>query len=781
MFRVAVITNENEVAHSSFADTMAILKRPVTLGKQKTDSYIFSEFDKFTVVRLFQDGHQDHLLGFDSLIVATNATNNNEVITALRRGQTTLDEFINAGKGVLVLSQKKLSATSADDAQKTGFLPERFDYALCDRPEASSAAGLIAIAENPDRLLCYPNAITQELVERRCANNSFMEHRYRSVLMPSNVNQYVAVLVDRDSAEHLGFIPMGFPPGRPILIRTANSKERVVATSMALDWAGHDELLENILIYITEGHDQIAVVRKTGTPLDDPIDVYTARARAAKLPIREYFDIDTMNAKLPNHRAIIVSPAYSIKDAKAIWDNLAKDPQANVDLYHLSVASREDGFQIQRRSLSNSANYHALSGALWVSRSFAPTLWGKSIWTYNYALPMMNDLDLDVSPFAAHVLADIETHIKVTPTGASYDNVPNATAQLLELLSSCYLSLGDSNLSPKPVELVQKCETWIIELLNQPNRLSPRDQLSLLNSLNRAGRLDAMETAQLKVLQSISVKTLQHYSGLEVGIVETVELTQWLELELFVLRLASASTLPEEGMVQNILVELKRRQQVEGGWKNVSVSGDVLIALLRAGNANPSLNDKSSVKDMLVKGVEYLVGSFDEKLGNWSNDINATAKAARALVMFDRHRGLSSADFVADIHARAKMLQFSEFCLESLRHDGALLKLLSASEATLKISNGIINGNQEQISRAFVRERALRIFAFGFLVIALVTSASLGLVIWILSASYPSALKGILGKWDEYLVSGFVSILLTLVFMGAYTFAQRRLMRPKLT
>lgn len=781
MFRVAVITNENEVAHSSFADTTAILKRPVTLQSQKTDSYVFVEFDKFSVTRLFQRGHQDHLLSFDALVIATNATNNSEVLLALRSGRSTIEEFIGSGKGVLILSQKKLSQ-SAENRESTGFLPERFDYSLCERPEASSAAGVITIAEATDRIVAYPNVVTQDVVEHRCEHNSFMKHRYRSVLVPTNANQFVAVLIDRLSGDMPNVSPMGFPPGRPILIRTASTRERVVATSMALDWAGHEELLENLLIYITEGEDQIAVLRRKDAVLDDPIDVYATRARASKLPVREYFDIDAADMALLDHRAIVVSPAYSPDEVQAIWDRLAGASRTNIDLYHLLPTSAAKQFQITRRSLSNSANHLALSGALWISRSFVPTFWGKSIWTYNYALPMLKDLGVDIAPFASHVLADIKGHIKSSPSGgASYDNVPNATAQLLELLCSCFASLTDANLPVKPTELVEKCERWIVELLIQRTPLSPRDRVYLFNSLDRANRQDQLSAEERRELHSIARETLQHYRARGVALVETVELAQWLELELSTTLTPTLISPSANHAFRDIVSELKRRQQIEGCWKNVSVTGDVLIALLRAGGPKDDVCRDSVVKDMLVKGVEYLVRSFDKASGNWSNDINATAKAARALSLFDRRRGLSSADFLADIHARAEMLTFAGFCEEGLRHDGALLDALLFSEQTLKAANENARSIQKQADKTALRELILRGIAFGSFVIALISLAALALVLSILSASYPEALTGIFGKWEEFLVSSFVGIVLTLVFMAVYTFVQSRLLNRKST
>uniref|UniRef100_Q07U50 Uncharacterized protein n=1 Tax=Rhodopseudomonas palustris (strain BisA53) TaxID=316055 RepID=Q07U50_RHOP5 len=779
MFRVAVVVNENEVAHSSFANTVAVLKRPVSLGDQKLQSYKFTEFDKFSVPRLFQQGHQDHLFEFDSLIISTNATNNAEVLGALRGGQKTIEEFIEIGKGVLILSQKKLSKQIDEAGQKTGFLPERYDYSIHDRPEPSSAAGLISVVDDADRILSYPNHIDTELIEYRCKYNSFMEHRYRSIVAPTTISQFIAVLIDR-SLVNVPRLQMGFPPGRPVMVRTANSFERIVATTMALDWGAHEELLENILIYITEGSDQIAVLRRKGAALDSPIDVYTTRARAAKFAIREYFDFQIDQIALLNHRTIIVSPAYSIGDVEEIWRALSQRLNVDIDLYHMLQNTGESGFQLVRRSQSNSSNYLSITAARWISRSFLPNYWGKSIWTYNCVLPMLKDLDIDLSDYSIYVLKDIENHIKERPSGsASYDNVPNATAQLLEVLASCFVTLeipNQEHSTTAPIELVRKCENWIIEHLTQADKLPLRDRLYLLNALSRTRRLFELRPEVQREIWSIAQDAFARYSASVISDTETVELTQWLEL-LTSLETSSKVSATELDKVSGLIIlELQGRQQIEGGWKNVSVSGEVLLALLRFLEVENYARSRLIAKDMLLRGVEYLVRTFDVTAGNWSNDINATAKAARTLTLFEKRWGLPSADFFADVNARSAILTFSQLTRNAQRQDGILLRNLLESEANLRAISHKLSSSQRDAARAVEREKVIRVTAFGLVVVSLISTASLILVVWILAASYRQALDDIIGKWSEYLVGGFVSVLVTLVFMGLYSASKKRLL-----
>ena len=146
MYKVAVLVNENEMAHSAFANTPKLLSEVQSLQGRDEDKYNFVKFDKFNIASLFKKNEYNYLLSFDSLFISTNATNNSEILDALRSNRLLLDEFISLGKGVFVSSQKKLSCKEGRPIEEVSFFPDRYDYAIVDRPEKSSAEGIISIA-----------------------------------------------------------------------------------------------------------------------------------------------------------------------------------------------------------------------------------------------------------------------------------------------------------------------------------------------------------------------------------------------------------------------------------------------------------------------------------------------------------------------------------------------------------------------------------------------------------------------------------------------------------
>ncbi len=87
-----------------------------------------------------------------------------------------------------------------------------------------------------------------------CRENDFKAHVYRAVLAPKNEAAYEAVLEDRS-----------YGGSRRLMLANRSSLygERVVVSTIAVDWEGHWRLLENIVRYITEGMPRVALIAVT--------------------------------------------------------------------------------------------------------------------------------------------------------------------------------------------------------------------------------------------------------------------------------------------------------------------------------------------------------------------------------------------------------------------------------------------------------------------------------------------------------------------------------------
>lgn len=781
MFRIALLVNENEVAHSAFADTLGVLKRPGALGDQKLNTYRFFAFDKYNIYRMFLRDGENYLTSFDSLIIATNATNNIEVLQALRNNASLVEEFLRTGRGILVCSQKKLSQKFGEDARITGFLPERYEYGLYDRPESSSAEGVITELVPSDPLFSYPNVVTDELIEHRCTNNSFMAHKYRSHIVPRHPSQFITLLVDSQAPPVPESLRASLDPSRAVMLRTGSTTERLVVTSMALDWAGHEELLENILVYITEGTSQIAVLRRRDSNTDKAMDAYVVRARVAKTPVREYFDVEPDLVAHLKHRTLIVSPAFSITEVEQMWSALVSSGEKSADLYHVTPDTLTDGFQLWQRSSSSALDRVSAAAGAWLARSFFPTLWGKSIWTYNYVLPMMIELGIDHRPYLPSIFTDICKHVpKTSAPLASYDNVINATSQMLEVVGTAILPTGftpdgcESALTPR--ELYEGCAGWIVKKLTGGSTHSLRDRLYMVNALSRVSYLDKLDGEASSEVFKSARDTRNSYRASHYIDCETVELTQVLELTAGLgAEGRSLGTFNSE--LSSIITVLRTRQSSDGEWRNVNETAEVTLALLRLRQRHKQLASNKELAETIVKGVERLLHNYDARLGSWSDDINATAKAAHALALFDKQSGLSFDNFFAEIRAKTGFRLESEALEASLNHEGELLATLFRREAELAERAAHVAAAQRQLRTAKKRLRRYRVFTFGASVIALISGSALTLMFGILFVSYKTVAKELVGNWRDYIISGFVGIILTLVFMGIYSVTKGKILR----
>lgn len=787
MFRVAIIVNENEVAHSAFADTRAILERPVGLGDQKRHTYRFAVFDKYSVHRLFLRENDDHLSSFDSLIIATNATNNVEVLTALRANAAPLEDFLRQGRGLLICSQKKLSKKASTGADSSaGFLPNRYDYRLIDRPEGQSAEGYVATVVPSDRLFRYPNEVTSDLVEAHCENNDFMVHRYRSHIVPLHPSQYLPLLADTRSPPVDDNLRVTLDGSRALLLRSGSLTERIVITSMALDWAGHEELLENILVYITEGIDQLAVLRRRDSRYSRAMDAYVIRARVGKIPIREYFDIPPSEVAGLQHKTLVISPAYTTVEVDEIWAGLTSLDGKSTDLYHMTPEASTGGFRLHRRSRRSALDGISASAGAWLARVFFPDLWGRSIWTYNYVLPMMIRLGIDVSPYLPRVFAEISKHVPpdIAPD-ACYDHVVNASAQLLEVLGSAFVPTSfsyDVHACPRPPkDLFNGCAKWLLAKLSGAPVQPRRERLYVLNSLWRASYEPFLDDDSRLRVWTIATDTLHSYRTQPFQSCDTVELTQLLAL---VLKLAAAGRLSHDELntdTSAILSVLRSRQGVDGDWRNVSETGEVTLALLRLSQEHASFLDDQRATAAILEGVAFLLRDFDPTLGNWQEDINATAKAAHALALFDEHSGLSGSDYFDDIQARMTRKSESESLTSTLSRHGELLNVLFQKEGELVAQDAQLAAKEHQVAAQTSSLRHWRLVTYGAVVIAVITTAMVFTVALILLVSYPEVAIKILGDWQGYLVGGLVGIVLSLLVAGPMATAKARIIEEGTT
>ena len=370
MYKIGIIVNENEMAHSTFANTPKLLSELEYVKNNHNEYYRFYVFDKFNITDLFQKSNQNYIMSFDSLFIATNATNNKEIYEALVNNKAMISEFIAAEKGIFISSQKKLSIKEGSKFKTVGFLPEKYDYAICDRPEKSSADGFVSVVRTDSVVLNYPSLITEDIIEHHCFHNSFMNHKYRSFIIPNHESEYELLLSDNKSVKIPEKLKDSIDKSRKLLLVSGNAKERIIISTMALDWAEHFQLIENILIYITEGIPNFAFITKKDDKNDYAINSYILRAKVWKIAFREYKNLNVYEiAKLP-HDILVISPSYKKIDINELI-SITKKEKRDIRIYWLSTAqSSSDSFVLYHYTTETSIDQIKTEVSNWVFRRF---------------------------------------------------------------------------------------------------------------------------------------------------------------------------------------------------------------------------------------------------------------------------------------------------------------------------------------------------------------------------------------------------------------------------
>ncbi len=449
MYRVGIIINENEVSHSRYADTLGALQSALdgcNDNGRKGNSYHFSVFDKFNVHTLFEEG-ENNIKTLDGIFIATNAMSFNlRVHEVFSRNKGSLEAFIDDNKGIFVSSQKKLSngRLSKEKFRSAGFLPERFDYYLFDRPEKFSSEGIVSTFPGTNRLLLYPYKISDEIIKNHCENNQFIAHTYRSLIIPKHSHSYDTVLSDSTSPfvsqKELAYINRE----RKMLLSSRHSK-RIVISTMALDWANHTELLCNILTFITQSKPLTTFVKKESEHTRSAIiDSYIVRANTANLPYRVISRADLYEHARTPGEALIFSPDWRTGEIENLYASLLTKESTYFAIYHICRTADSSNNSHKLTKYCNFSSVDVLKDAV-VQNLLSDYLsgsWNKSVWIYSYILKLIEFFDFDIPVVAKRLYRELSGHFtkKDEATGESeltgcYDNVFNATCKMLEILN----------------------------------------------------------------------------------------------------------------------------------------------------------------------------------------------------------------------------------------------------------------------------------------------------------------------------------------------------------
>ena len=628
MYRVGIIQNESEAIRSGYANVQRNLLK---IGLP-TD-YSLELINVVNIDKLFLPGDDLFILNFDSLFVTTNATSDFHVREVLETNKDAIADFLQRGRGLFVSSQKKLGVAEESNPQggRTRFLPEQFDFQTIQRPknEKDSGEGLLELANSDNLLLRYPNTITETETRNHCCNNGFRRHMYRSMIRPVTQGVYEPLIVDRSYNNT--------KEERWLLVTNTVSQygERIVVSTIAIDWEMHNHLLENIILYITEGIPKIAFVN-TGTKTHDDFDYLMSSAKLSKVTFRVYNSIEEVeNQPLNIHSTYIFSPGYSrsvvedfVKRAESIEANLPSKKYMRVYFFE---KFKDTTALVQ---YSNFSTFDVLTdnATLWIKSKYCGKMWDNSFWTTYEILSMMLASKVDMCSYVSGVLKDIKKHY----TDYSYDNVAGATCGMFELLLALSHNhaeeLKDENFDNKQLQGIGK---WLVA---RSSTLSNYDLQTFASIIVRYKQeLSNISFCVDRDFWEAILQRLNERGGIVLEDITEQEVCRSIELCII---------LDEEQSIANYLSILHKKQDSDGKWTNVRRTASVLVFLL----SNIKCFQKVyQLDDMLYNGISYLYSSYSKQFSNWDNDIQTTAQAIHAINLYNSIFYYSTQDFLSTL------------------------------------------------------------------------------------------------------------------------------------
>ncbi len=668
MYRIAVVQNGIEMQHSGYVDAIPIYKHFSKIGREKAE---FTRFSGVNIRDLFNQG-ENFLLDFDALILGTNATSDDDVYNVLRENgcKELLATFIEKGKGLLICSQKKYQSEKSEihqneykvslDAKNDDFmrilndtgkgeifysvsevesrqgskkrisaiLPNRYEYVVDERPNTeSSREGNIRLVEesrttlNQRCIFSLPHKITEELIDKHCKNNSFQKHYYRDIIIPVYDSAYQPVLIDNHDTLMRNILMVAVP----------QKFERIVISTMALDWAGHEELLENIVNYLTRGIPHTAFIHKDNYS-NSEMKILTLDAELSKVGNMEYCSIEDYLVNVAWHSLVVFSPDFSEKEVLDAWHTI-KVNNMFAKVYH--YRNVEDELVLVKYSSNTYIEQQKMDVLAWLNSKRGKRLWDNSFWkTFDVArlLYFMGEEkgSSTIAQIAAAIIDKDDKNKSHYKENGSYDGVLAPSCGVLEVL---YWANNKTNYN--------KTRTYLLNKYREEG--SYHNKMFIIRSLFRS------KDSALQML--IDDFSLDDISGFHDMI--DLDLCLYTEIAIILLKNSKENKAVNKQCFINSVEELLSRQMQNGKWDSLSNTATILVFLLQYLNDFEAImkdsDEKklfSQIKERIDRGVAAIKTGYSPTNFNWENNIVTTANSLLVLFLYDESSGYKSKDFL---------------------------------------------------------------------------------------------------------------------------------------
>lgn len=460
IYKIAVILNESGMLRNTYSNVVpnliSLMEKEQGENLKFRKKYSFFSFTRNNLSELFDDSNENYLMFFDALFISTNATNDEQVQHTLNNNVEIITKFIHEDKGIFIGSQKKLSSKK----ESINFLPESESFRYITRNEKNSSDGTIKIKKTDS---CIVKNCNQERINYICHNNKFKNHVYRSFIEPNYSESFEDILVAEEDEN------------RKLLVKSKIYK--IIYTTISIDYEEQNELLKNIIFYITEGISTIAFFDKKMDEFEvdfsDKFNNLLLNASLNKLPLKLYNNLE-LSSEIFSNNIFVVSPRYSIEMVNNFWNEIQSNSDSMDQKFKkLFYIHNSDAHQniITEYSSFNNIDIELQKVYQWARQQIViktekkekerlvkeeknknnnsdyklskPIKWGVGFWetydliTFIYELSLVygQEHKLMIESFGIPFCTSLEKHYRKADNdeSGSYDGMLNCSTSLLEL------------------------------------------------------------------------------------------------------------------------------------------------------------------------------------------------------------------------------------------------------------------------------------------------------------------------------------------------------------
>lgn len=690
MYRIAVIQNEVEMQHSGYVDAVykAREKDWVNTG------YNLHRFSSVNISQLFNIG-ENYLLDFDCLIIGTNATSDSGVYGILQdeNNKNILEEFIMKGKGLLICSQKKLNPVMGDNLDKTlrqtCFMPPDYEYQVISRPkEENSSDGFVALYDKEKEVIqnilqTYPHSIKDERINRKCENNGFQKHYYRDYIKQKQVSKYLPILVDNNRGSERNLLMVANP----------KKNERIVVSTMALDWAGHFELIENILYYLLEGIPTVAIINSGENDNHKLKDLLAVEAGINNISYKEYKSVEELDeGELKQYHSIYVfMPGHDEKAVINYWKELNKLNDKKKRYKFLYYKKEGSDFVLEYLSNFGYLDWQKDDICDWLKKEFKDGFWGNSFWKTHDVLFSLHNIGESIIHYLKKTFSKIDSHYNK----GSYDGVLAPTCGLLEL-ESLICSVPEyktevQNIESKLTETKNWLKNKFEEQIDSSNpdykKAFDYNKKFIIRSFFYSNCYDDLAFSGQKITSMLSS-------------VEDSEIDLCLDIEVLLICRNEIENYERDDYDSKIIERIEKLVEKQtdhnGKWdNNLGKTARIVLFLQKIKKRIEAIDDfkKQRKKDLsekiskaISRGIIALKSSYNKY--NWEENVVTTANAITALYENDADDGFALQDLARQFGQETTI--FDSY--ESLRMSLATIDRLNKE-------NGVVKEENEQVKK----------------------------------------------------------------------------------